>query len=59
METTLHEMLKKRPGMSILQLKRALLAQQRNGYAHIDADIATLELSQPFTYEYTRLSSSY
>lgn len=59
METTLQEMLKKRPGMSMLQLKKTLLVQQKNGYALIDANIATLELSQPFTYEYTRLSSSY
>ncbi|WP_043931007.1 hypothetical protein [Bacillus sp. EB01] len=59
MKTTLAEMLKKRPGMSILQLKKALLIQQKNGYLYIDADLATLELTQPFSFEYTRLSSSY
>ncbi|CEG28696.1 hypothetical protein [Bacillus sp. B-jedd] len=59
MEITLEQMLKERPGMSILQLKKALLIQQKNGYMYIDADIAPLELHQPFTYEYTLLSSSY
>ncbi|RHW42809.1 hypothetical protein D1B31_04320 [Neobacillus notoginsengisoli] len=59
METTLQEMLNERPGMSILQLKRALLVQQKNGYVLIDAEIATLELTQTFTYEYTLLSSAY
>ncbi|ALC89346.1 hypothetical protein AM500_05775 [Bacillus sp. FJAT-18017] len=59
MKTTLAEMLKKRPGMSILQLKKALLVQQKNGYLYIDADLVTLELTQPFSFEYTRLSSSY
>lgn len=59
MEITLEQMLEERPGMSILQLKKALLVQQKNGYMFIAADIATLELTQPFTYEYTLLSSSY
>ncbi|OCA87800.1 hypothetical protein A8F94_08125 [Bacillus sp. FJAT-27225] len=59
MITTLQEMLNKRPGMSMLQLKKALLAQQKNGYIYLDEDIAALELTHPFTYEYTRLSSSY
>ena len=59
MEITLEQMLKERPGMSILQLKKALLIQQKYGYILIDTDIATLELNQPFTYEYTLLSSSY
>jgi hypothetical protein len=54
MKTTLGDMLEKRPGMTMLQLKQSLQDFQKRGILYMDAELLTLELDQSFSVFYAR-----